>query len=202
MDSQWHTWINSNMLTKSDMLEGDFLSVKEYFYKIFKSVIIPQLKNKKIITIYEDINQLTERALNVYFWIWIAFNKNRNHPYIFKSHCLNSIYDLRNKDILEYLESHLFPIEFWDNIKNICALGYFSPELSDFGKIFWDTLPEFIMGHINLEYSSGLALFFNNSNNSNNSNDIVETGNYINNNESRNTVDPYVSDYFNTNQYP
>lgn len=195
MDIQWHTWINSNILTKSDILEGDFLSVKDYFNKILKSVIIPQMKNKKIITIYEDMNMMTERALNVYFWIWIAFNKSRNHPYIWKSHCLNDVYNSKNKDILEYLESHLFPMEFWDNIKNKYALGYFSPELSDFGQIFWDTLPGFIMGHINLEYSTGLALFFNASN------DTMDTGYSGTNIESRNNVDPYVSDYFSNNQY-
>jgi len=203
METQWHTWINSNMLTNSDAEDGEFLSVKDYFSYIFKSIIIPKIRNKKIIMIYDDINNMTERALNVYFWMWIAFNKSKNHPYLWKSHSLNSIYEPRNLDILEYLDLKLFPDEFWNNIKNTCAFGHFSPNLSDFGRIFWETLPGFMLGHINLEHSSGLSHFFN-------SGIGVGAGAGagaaagIEKSESiiRVDVDPYVSDYINNNQYP
>jgi hypothetical protein len=193
MDVQWRSWINSNILTKSDVIEGEELSVKNYFSYLFKSIILPQIKNKKLIFIYDDADNLIERALNVFFWVWIAFNKNKNHPYLIKSHSLNGIYKSQNRDILEYLESQILPVEFWENIKKIAALGYFSPELSDFGDVFWDIFPEFIMGHIHLECSSCLGFFFNNIH------DKSELGIYSNI-EIRNDTDPYVSDYIN-NQF-
>lgn len=189
MENEWHDWINSNILMNSDELGGDFVSVKDYFNQLFKSIIVPRLKRKKIVLIYDDINMIVERALNVYFWMWIAFNKNRSHPYLSKSHSLNNIYHIQNIDILEYLELQLFPDEFWDNIKKLYAVGNFSPDLSDFGQVFWDSVPVFIFGHISLENSVGLDNFYTNNHEKMNI-------------EVRNDLDSYVADYVSNCQFP
>lgn len=195
MEEQWINWINSNIYTKTDVIDGENMSVKEYFRYLFESIIIPEFKRRKIAIIYDNIKHMTERALNVYFWMWIAFNKNTVHSYLWKSHSRNSIYEIKNRAILEYVESQLFPYEFWNNIQRNHSQGYFSAELSDFGRIFWNTLPGFMIGHISLEHSSGLDILFGSTNEQ--KTDIFYGSGFINND-----VDPYINDYINNNQYP
>lgn len=160
MEQLWKDWIQLNV--NLDEYNNEIYTIVEYFEHIFGSVLLRECVRRKIKLLYNK-DKLVEKALNTFFFIWVAYKKNKNHPYIYNFSINNDIYLNKNSHILEYLEQYLFNNHFWIFLIKSCGFGIFNPEKSDFARIFWEHVPEFLYGVINIEDSKCFNTIFSGS---------------------------------------
>lgn len=154
-ENLWINWLNSSIyINNNDRIE-ESISICKYLETVFMNLL--EKFRKKGITFTCNDKIILNNVMNYYFNLWRLFKTNPISKY---NNSLTIYGKLQRKkgllptaEMIECL-NRKFTNSFWLQFQNEFGIGYgiFDPELSEFGKIFWNNIQYFLNQFVNIEY--------------------------------------------------
>jgi hypothetical protein len=154
-ENLWINWLNSSIyINVNDRIE-ESISICKYLETVFINLLDKFRKKGINFTCNDKI--ILNNVMNNYFNLW---RLNKKSP-VSKYENSLTVYGKTQKkkgllptaEMIECLDRK-FTDSFWLQFQNEFGIGYgiFDPELSEFGRIFWNNIQYFLYQFINTEY--------------------------------------------------